>query len=61
MSEEKRENGSPDRKMKAGMWIGIGLALGAGIGVAMDNIALGVGIGLVTGAVIDLLQQRKAK
>ena len=29
--------------------MGIGIALGAGIGVAMDNIALGIGIAIGAG------------
>ena len=35
---------------KPAAWLGIGVALGAGIGVAMGNIALGVSIGLAIGA-----------
>jgi len=43
-------------KSRRGMWIGIGLALGAGIGMAMQNIAAGMGIGLLMGVVMETLQ-----
>ena len=54
MSDEK----SPLQKRPAS-WIGIGLALGAGVGVALDNIALGISIGMLIGALISLQQSRK--
>jgi hypothetical protein len=40
-------------------WIGIGLAIGAGIGVALNDIAIGIGIGMLAGAIISLVQKRK--
>jgi hypothetical protein len=46
-------------KSRRGMWIGIGLALSAGIGMAMQNIAVGMGIGLLMGVVMETLQARK--
>lgn len=36
------------------MWVGLGLAIGAGLGVVFDNIPIGVGLGLVFGAGIGL-------
>ena len=54
MAEDK----SPLQKRPAS-WIGIGLAIGAGVGVALDNIALGISIGMVIGAGISLQQSRQ--
>lgn len=45
---------------KMGKWIGIGLILGAAIGVATKNIGL-VGIGLVLGVAIGASKQNKKK
>lgn len=42
MSSDQDENGS-EKKMGTG--IAVGIALGAGIGVAMDNIAMGSQLG----------------
>jgi len=43
-----------DRRQTLGMWIAIGAGVGVALGVAMDNLALwlaiGVGIGLAIGA-----------
>jgi hypothetical protein len=33
-----------------GYWMAIGTAIGAGLGVALDNIGVGVAIGVVIGA-----------
>ena len=41
------------------MWVGIGLAVGAGLGVVFDSIPLGVGLGLVFGVVIGLIQKNR--
>jgi hypothetical protein len=45
-------------------WLGVGVALGAGIGVAMDNIAIGAGIGVAIGAAMaathQLLNKKKS-
>jgi hypothetical protein len=54
MKEEK----SPLQKRPAS-WVGIGLAIGAGVGVAQDNIALGISIGMLIGAGISLQQSRQ--
>ena len=53
LSDEK----SPLQKRSA-IWIGIGLVIGAGVGVAFDNIALGISIGILIGAAISLQQSR---
>jgi len=54
-----------DQKPKAGLnpvtWVGAGLAVGAGVGVAMDNIALGVGLGLFIGAILSLIYSARNK
>lgn len=41
--------------------IGIGLALGIVIGVALHNYPLGIIIGVGFGAVLRLVQQRRAR
>ena len=56
MTEEK----SPFQKRPAS-WVGIGLAIGAGVGVALDNLALGISIGMLIGAGISLQQSRQGK
>ena len=43
------------------LWIGIGLAVGAGVGVAMQNIGAGVGGGLVLGIAIGVAMQQRSK
>jgi uncharacterized membrane protein YfcA len=43
-------------KSRRGMWIGIGLILGAGLGVAMQNIAVGMGIGVLMGVIMETLR-----
>ena len=62
MQEEPKDQG---QKPKAGphpvTWVGAGLAVGAGVGVAMDNIALGVGLGLFVGALISLIYSARNK
>jgi hypothetical protein len=35
-------------------WVGVGVAIGAGVGVAMDNIPLGAAIGVAIGAVASV-------
>ena len=44
---------------EAGRFIGIGIALGAGIGVALDNIGLGIAIGIVFGVAIGAIRSRR--
>lgn len=43
------------------LWIPIGLALGAGIGVIFDNIALGTAIGVVAGAALMAIMSSARK
>jgi hypothetical protein len=52
-----KDDKSPLQKRPAS-WIGIGLAIGAGVGVALDNIALGISIGMLIGAIISIQQSR---
>ncbi|MCY3413124.1 MAG: hypothetical protein INQ03_15910 [Candidatus Heimdallarchaeota archaeon] len=40
------------RKNEFGRFIGAGIAIGAGLGVAIQNIALGVGIGLLLSVIM---------
>ena len=56
------KNRQPQGKEWISLGVGMGLVLGAGIGVAMDNLAVGIGIGLVIGAAVGVaLSQRKAQ
>jgi len=48
-------------KEKPQCWIAIWMALGAGIGVPLDNIAIGVGIGVVIGFSFFLKENFKNK
>ena len=45
-------NGRTIERLFRGLCIGIGLVLGAGIGVAIDNIGAGMGSGLMLGIAI---------
>lgn len=44
--------------MQPAGWLGIGVALGAGIGVALGNVALGAGVGIALGAAMMSWQKR---
>jgi hypothetical protein len=64
IGEDKMTNSNgPDDKSKKmiGMWLGIGVAIGAGIGVAIKNIAVGAGAGVAVGAAIGILLSRRKK
>lgn len=41
--------------------IGIGIATGAALGVAFDNMAVGIGIGMAFGASIGALRAQRDK
>ncbi|MCD4843221.1 MAG: hypothetical protein K8R25_01915 [Methanosarcinales archaeon] len=45
-------NGHKKERYFIGLCIGIGLVLGAGIGVAIDNIGAGMGVGFMLGIAI---------
>ena len=45
-------NGVKKERYSMGLCIGIGLVLGAGLGVAIDNIGAGVGAGFMLGIAI---------
>jgi len=49
----------PEKKKRPPMYIGVGLALGAGIGVALDNIAVGIAVGLAIGVTLDNYHKEK--
>ena len=40
-------------------WLGIGLAVGAGFGVAIENVAVGICIGLVIGIAVGNAKKEK--
>ncbi|NII10177.1 hypothetical protein [Oleiagrimonas sp. C23AA] len=42
-----------------GAMMGVGVALGAGLGVAFDNLALGMGIGVALGAALTAVAARR--
>jgi hypothetical protein len=43
------------------VWMGVGIALGAAFGIALDNLAIGMGIGVALGAAMMAMQSRKQK
>jgi hypothetical protein len=43
----------------APQWIGIGVAIGAGLGVLFDNIAVGAGMGVALGMALGGLLARR--
>ena len=61
--ESFNESGKKSKKMPPGTghYIGTGIALGAAIGVAYDNIAIGIALGTAIGAAIDWFISRKRK
>jgi hypothetical protein len=36
-------------------WMGVAIALGVSLGVALDNLALGIGLGVAIGGVVSLI------
>lgn len=50
-------NGSSGKQ--AGVWMGVGIALGAAFGIALDQLALGMGVGIALGAAMMAVQSRK--
>lgn len=46
-------DGKRGKALPAGWAIGLCLPLGAGIGLALDNLALGAGLGVIVGAVLS--------
>jgi F0F1-type ATP synthase membrane subunit c/vacuolar-type H+-ATPase subunit K len=43
------------------VWMGVGIALGAAIGIALGNLALGMGIGIALGGAMIAYQRNKDK
>ena len=41
------------------VWVGIGLAIGAGVGLALHDLPLGIGAGMLVGAIISIMQKKK--
>lgn len=62
MSNEPK-NLKPEKKdIQFKPWIAIGIAIGAGLGVAIHNMAVGLSIGLLLGTGVDTaLSQKKNK
>ncbi len=56
---EKQENTQSSKRTKKVQYVAIGLILGAAVGTALDNIAMGAALGLLIGAVIDLQTNRE--
>ena len=46
-------NTHPNPVMFIGIEVGMGIALGAAVGFAMDNVGLGVAFGLIIGAALE--------
>ncbi len=46
-------SGTGGAMKKTGMYMGIGVALGAGIGVAMHHLVIGIAVGVVIGAAMS--------
>jgi F0F1-type ATP synthase membrane subunit c/vacuolar-type H+-ATPase subunit K len=46
------------RNKKPARFIGIGVAIGAGLGVVFGNIAVGVGLGIVAGVLAAAARSR---
>ncbi|RCV62922.1 putative zincin peptidase [Methanophagales archaeon] len=57
----KKSDGKNHKNDFVGLSMGIGLALGAGIGVAMDNIGAGMGVGIVLGVAIMEAKAKKVR
>ena len=43
------------------LWLAIGIAMGAGLGIVFHNISLGVAIGLILGTSIGVAMSQKNK
>ncbi|RPJ26983.1 MAG: hypothetical protein EHM33_09580 [Chloroflexi bacterium] len=60
-NEQKGPQPNRSKRQPSGYWMTIGLALGAGIGLALDNLPIGVAIGMAVGVAIDAAQRHKNK
>ena len=56
--ETNNKTGRLQRK-NPGLWLAVGITIGAGVGVALKNIALGVGLGVAFGCVLNALRRPK--
>lgn len=59
MTNDDQNNKKAVNESGLGGWIGIGIALGAGIGVALDNIGLWIAIGIALGVAIGAMRSRR--
>jgi hypothetical protein len=57
MTRNQTDREPPDRR-PAGVLIAIGVALGAAVGVAMEQLAVGVGVGAALGALATFVVRR---
>ncbi len=48
------------REKKPVAFLGIGVAIGAGLGVAFGNIAAGIGAGIAIGALMTVVRSRNS-
>jgi hypothetical protein len=55
--EERKKTGN-DNLMTG---IGVGVAIGAGIGLLLDNLAMGIGIGIALGISIGMMLDNQRK
>jgi hypothetical protein len=58
-TEDQKKQPAGRRLM--GMWLAIGVAVGAGVGVATHNLAVWIGAGIAVGAAIGIIQTRQSK
>jgi len=63
MDPEPEQGTTPKKSQKypPGTWIGIGIAIGAAFGIALNDIAVGIGCGLAIGASLDAFSYTKKK
>lgn len=47
--------------MNLGLWIAMGVGVGAVFGVAMDNLGIGVAIGIAVGAAMGAVMNRRPR
>lgn len=53
------EPAKEDKRKRPPRYIGAGLAIGAGVGIALDNIAVGIAIGLAIGVALQSYHKEK--
>ena len=61
MSNEQKDPKSKKTTDQLALWLSIGIALGAGLGVVFDNLPIGVALGLVLGTSVGAALSQKNK